>query len=123
MGLPATPVAFTASGKAPTTLPTRSSRLSAPAARINAHSGCSSGRISGRQQQQLPLQLRSPLLPTPPNPSRQFTTAAAAAGANTAAAAAAQQQQQQELRGKDVVMRFYEAYNVRDIDTIASLIA
>jgi hypothetical protein len=57
-------------------------------------------------------------------PSRQFTIAAAATGANTAAAAAAQQQQQQqELRGKDVVMRFYEAYNVRDIDTIASLIA
>jgi len=34
-----------------------------------------------------------------------------------------QQQQNSELRGKDVVMRFYEAYNERDLDTIASLIA
>ena len=45
--------------------------------------------------------------------------------ASTAAAAPQQQQQQllQDLRGKDVVMRFYEAYNERDLGTIAALIA
>jgi ABC-type microcin C transport system duplicated ATPase subunit YejF len=46
-----------------------------------------------------------------------------AAPSSAAAAATQQQQQLQELRGKDVVMRFYEAYNERDLDTIASLIA
>jgi ABC-type microcin C transport system duplicated ATPase subunit YejF len=53
--------------------------------------------------------------------------AQANAAASTAAAAASepqqQQQQQQDLRGKDVVMAFYEAYNVRDLQAIASLIA
>jgi hypothetical protein len=56
----------------------------------------------------------------------------ASAGQSNAAAASAtasapqqqqQQQQQQQLRGKDVVMAFYEAYNVRDLPAIASLIA
>jgi ABC-type microcin C transport system duplicated ATPase subunit YejF len=51
---------------------------------------------------------------------RQVNIKAAAAQTDAAAVAAPQQQ---DLRGKDVVMRFYEAYNERDLDTIASLIA
>lgn len=53
------------------------------------------------------------------------TAAQANAAASTAPVPGPQQppQQQQDLQGKDVVMAFYEAYNVRDLQAIASLIA